>query len=382
MKIGVLLLIFTSLLLCQIFSVADDTYNLNAASGIGYYKAVYMNDTIPSTIDAGTTYPVSVTFLNNGMVSWEWGVEKFGMLYQGLQSSIEVQPVFSQIPEGTKVLFQSEYTFPLTLIPPEKPGEYNISFSMALRKGEDKYEPFPNGFTKKVYVIPKEGVSTGSLGSIIITSYPSGAVVLMGSEEKGTTPITLPDLNPASYEITISHPDYPKKWLKVKVEAGSVNRVSTNLTTSQSPDLKTEKILKFTPVGWFLENLPMILITIVIGFLAFQVAMMDTKHVPENHPIRVITRPITFFKVSPDGKGRFFGRKRGDKSGKTGEGILNTGDNTSGKGDQKSGTGKGDVARKGPGVRDRSVRREGDEANQSKIQGSEEEEFKLEPDVY
>ena len=70
----------------------------NPSSTVGYYMGEYVSDTIPSSIEAGSTYPITITYRNAGMVSWEWGVEKFGLLYQGLQSSIEVEPVFSQIP--------------------------------------------------------------------------------------------------------------------------------------------------------------------------------------------------------------------------------------------------------------------------------------------
>jgi len=226
--------IFLTLLVFMVPGVyaADDLFGMGGTSGVGYYKGDYVSDTIPSSLEAGSSYPVVISFQNNGMVSWEWGVEKFGLLYQGLQSSITVDPVFSPIPAGMKVATQEEISFPFVLTPPDKPGEYELSFSMSTRKGEDKYTPFPNGFTKKIIVIPKEGVSSGNVGSIIIQSNPTGAMVSMGSEEKGKTPLTLPDLNPAQYEITVSHPDYGRKWAQVRVEPGSVSRVTVDLTTS------------------------------------------------------------------------------------------------------------------------------------------------------
>ena len=79
---------------------ADDILSIGETSGVGYYKGDYSSDTIPSSLEAGSSYPVVISFRNNGMVSWEWGVEKFGLLYQGLQSSITVDPVFSPIPAG------------------------------------------------------------------------------------------------------------------------------------------------------------------------------------------------------------------------------------------------------------------------------------------
>jgi len=371
-------LTLTVVLLCQICCVSDPINSLNSVSGIGYYKAVYVSDTIPSSLEAGSSYPVTITFQNTGMVSWEWGVEKFGMLYQGLQSSINVDPIFSPVPAGTKILTQSEISFPLTLTPPEKPGEYDLSFSMAVRKGEGRYEPFSDSFTKRVYVMPVEGVSSGSMGSIVISSEPAGATVLMGGEEKGKTPLTLPDLNPASYEITVSHPDYTSKYVKTTVQPGSVSRVTMNLTDSEKPEVVTEKLLKYTPLGWFLDNLPLILITLVILFLAFQVVMMDTKHVPENHPVRIISRPITLFKPYSDGTGIFRRRNRSLGKGRSADpGIEGAGDSLR-PGNKKSGASQGNIIRKDRGISDRSSRRDesGDRSKKSKS-GKDEEQIKV-----
>lgn len=221
-------------------SAAENPYDAMGATGIGYYKGDYASDTIPSLLESGTSYPAVITFRNNGMISWEWGVEKYGMLYQGLQSSIAVDPVFSPIPEGIKVPAHEEISFPIILTPPDKPGEYELSFSMSTRKGEDKYAPFSNGFSKQITVIPKEGVSSGTFGSIVIHSTPSGATVQMGGEKRGPTPLTLPDLSPATYEITISHPDYSSQWTLVQVRPGSVSRVTADLTSDGKPGKRTD----------------------------------------------------------------------------------------------------------------------------------------------
>ncbi|MDD1723657.1 MAG: PEGA domain-containing protein, partial [Methanospirillum sp.] len=327
-------------------------------AGVGYYKAEYISDTIPLSLEAGSTYPVVITFRNTGMVSWEWGVEKFGLLYQGLQSSIIVDPIFSPIPQGVKVASQREISFPLTLTPPDKPGEYELSFSMSTRKGETRYEPFADSFTKTIQIIPKEGVSSGSVGSIIINSVPDGAVVRMGSEEKGKTPLTFPDLNPATYELTIKHPDFPSKWTKVQVQAGSVTRVDVNLESEEKPLVSTEHLMKYTLLGWFLDNLPILVICLVIIFLGFQVMMMDTKHVPENHPLRRMAQPILLLSPPADGKSRW--RRGGDKQGK-GDGTGKESD--SGEIQDRSGTGKtgksrGSNGKTGKIVHDRSIRRD------------------------
>jgi len=366
---SILVLVLLSLLNFSYYvSGADDPYTSGGTSGVGYYMGEYVSDTIPSSLEAGSSYPVVITFRNNGMVSWEWGVEKFGLLYQGLQSSISVDPVFSPIPEGMKVATQEVSSFPFTLTPPDKPGEYELSFSMSTRKGEDRYTPFPNGFSKKITVIPKEGVSSGSVGSIIIQSTPSGALVRMGNEDKGFTPLTLPDLNPAQYEISVSHPDYSSKWTQVMVEPGAVSRVQIDLTSQEKPSVSTEHLLKYTTLGWILDNLPLIIISAVIIFLGFQVIMMDTQRIPEQHPIRRYTRPLIMFAPSADGKNRFQ-RGVGDrgKGNQAGENESVSGKSDAGwnkKGGKTSGSGIGGQKV----IMDRSIRRGGSDSDKKPIE--------------
>lgn len=372
--------IFLTLLVFMVPGVyaADDLFGMGGTSGVGYYKGDYVSDTIPSSLEAGSSYPVVISFQNNGMVSWEWGVEKFGLLYQGLQSSITVDPVFSPIPAGMKVATQEEISFPFVLTPPDKPGEYELSFSMSTRKGEDKYTPFPNGFTKKIIVIPKEGVSSGNVGSIIIQSNPTGAMVSMGSEEKGKTPLTLPDLNPAQYEITVSHPDYGRKWAQVRVEPGSVSRVTVDLTTSEKPVVSTEQLLKFTPLGWLLDNISLIIISIIILFFGFQVIMMDTKRIPEHHPVRRYTRPLILLAPYADGKSRF---QRGLSKDGRGESTGGGADASGGAdGDRRREQGKTAGSESGTrkNVRDRKIQRDGESSERKPIETEEDESL---PDV-
>ena len=357
----------------SVTGAADDIFGTGGTSGVGYYKGDHSSDTIPSSLEAGSSYPVVISFRNNGMVSWEWGVEKFGLLYQGLQSSITVDPVFSPIPAGMKVATQEEISFPFVLTPPDKPGEYELSFSMSTRKGEDKYTPFPNGFTRKIIVIPKEGVSSGNVGSIIIHSNPSGAMVSMGTEEKGITPLTLPDLNPAQYEITISHPDYDRKWAQVQVEPGSVSRVTVDLTSTEKPTVSTEQLLKFTPLGWVLDNISLIIISIIILFFGFQVIMMDTKRIPEHHPVRKFTRPLILLAPTADGKSRF--HRGGSKDGKGGSTGGSADASGVADGDRRLEQGKTAGSETGArkNVRDRTTRRDGESSERKPIETEEDE---------
>ncbi|HWQ67169.1 MAG TPA: PEGA domain-containing protein [Methanospirillum sp.] len=269
---------------------------------VGYYKAELVNATIPEFLESGAEYPVTVTVMNNGMVSWQYGIEKFGLLYQGLQSSISVEPEFSIIPKEYEIQKGQTYTFNLKLIPPEKPGRYDLSFSMATRKGEAQYLTFPESFSRNVEVIPKDGISSGTFGSLMITSVPVGATVEIGGDPRGITPLTLSDLNPATYEITISHPEYSFKTTRVTVEAGSKSLVHLDLTTGGKAEVSTAKSERYTLLGFLLANIPLVILTVAVFFLGLQMLMMDTTRFPENHPVRRYARPFTIFPITFDGK--------------------------------------------------------------------------------
>ncbi|MFH0967333.1 MAG: PEGA domain-containing protein, partial [Methanobacteriota archaeon] len=242
------ILVVATVLFGILFSpvLADSSYG---SIEVSYYKGEHINDTIPGMLEAGKSYPVTITFRNAGMVSWDWGVEKFGLLYQGLQSSILVEPAFSRLDPGALIKSGGDITFPLILTPPEKPGNYTISFSMATMKGKD-YISFPDTFSRTVQVISEDGISSGSVGSIIIESVPSGSEVLIGGDKRGITPLTIPDLSPATYEMTLTAPEYKSKFITVKVESGSVSRISADMAMSGVPDVTTEKDERYTLLGF------------------------------------------------------------------------------------------------------------------------------------
>lgn len=290
---------------------------------VSYYKGEHVNDTIPGMLEAGKTYPVTITFRNSGMVSWGWGVEKFGLLYQGLQSSILVDPEFSAINPGNEIKSGEEITFALILTPPERPGNYTISFSMATVKGKE-YITFPETFSRSVQVISQDGISSGTVGSIVVESIPPGSEIFIGGDKRGITPLTIPDLSPATYDIRVSSPEYKAKFIQVKVEAGSVSRISVDMAMSGVPEVITEKDERYTLLGFLKANLPLLILTIAVLFFGVQMLMMDTSRFPENHPIRRFVRPITFIPVNFDGKRTNRSSMKGGKAG-IGEGTDGSG---------------------------------------------------------
>lgn len=365
------------LLFPGLFPVSADTPFTPGSIGVGYYQGTCTGDTIPDILEAGREYTVTITYMNRGLVSWQYDVEKFGLLYEGLQSSIRVDPVFSPLDPGVEIPSRGDITFLLTLQPPEKPGEYTLSFSMATRKGTE-YTTFPSSFSKTITVIPEGGISSPEYGSIIIESIPPKAEVKMGESVRGSTPLTLPDLNPATYQITITHPDHRPKWKEVTVEPGSVTRITVDLTTTGEMEVETEKVQRFTLLGWIISHLPLLIISITIVFLAFQVLMMNTRVIPENHPVRTFTRPITIFPPhSPDGSRRNRLRKGTGDRGSGAGGSFGSLVDESGKQGRNSRIREGtDTGKKAD--TNQGVRRGGDEEKTRKSdEGEKEEELRV-----
>jgi len=295
---------------------ADSPYN---SIDVAYYKGLHISDTIPALLEAGAEYPITITFRNAGMVSWGWNVEKFGLLYTGQQSSIGVTPDFFALSAQDEIKAGQDYTFAFTLIPPEKTGDYEISFSMATKKGE-AYNTFIETFKKKVKVIPQSGLSSGSVGSIIIDSIPASSEVYIGRDWTGITPFIIPDLIPASYEVSVSSPEYKTKVVLVTVEPGSTSRLTVDLTSSDMPEVVTEKAERYTLLGFLKENLPLLILTIAVLFFGFQMLMLDTTHFPETHPVRRYARPFTIVPVNFSSSHR---NKAGSRGGKAGLGGTN-----------------------------------------------------------
>lgn len=67
--------------------------------------------------------------------------------------------------------------------------------------------------------------SPGSTGTLDVTSVPSGAGVYLNNEYKGITPITIPDLTPGSYTVTMQLTGYQDFSTSATVSAGGSSSV-------------------------------------------------------------------------------------------------------------------------------------------------------------
>ena len=77
--------------------------------------------------------------------------------------------------------------------------------------------------------------SSQSSGSMEITSSPTGATVMVNDIQRGTTPLTLPDLPAGPYRVTFSREGYSVFTTPVNVEAGRISEVAATLVPLPEP---------------------------------------------------------------------------------------------------------------------------------------------------
>lgn len=72
-------------------------------------------------------------------------------------------------------------------------------------------------------------------GALEITSVPSGARVTVNNQYRGTTPLSLPDISPGTYQIGFSHTGYYEFNTPVRVESGRTSEVKATLEPLPAP---------------------------------------------------------------------------------------------------------------------------------------------------
>jgi hypothetical protein len=74
------------------------------------------------------------------------------------------------------------------------------------------------------------GKPASTTGSLTVDSRPSGASVTIDGKPSGVTPLTLNDLPPGDYQITMAMPGYRSVATTVRVVAGERARAAASLT--------------------------------------------------------------------------------------------------------------------------------------------------------
>ena len=273
------------LLLPGIVYAAED-FPIPGIGGLTMYEAVYASDTIPDVLTSESQYPATISFQNKGLAQWrENSKEKFGLLYQGGQSSVEIDPLFNFVPEGVAISNSEEATFSFLVQTPKKPGTYPISFTMAILKA-GRYEPFEQAFTKTIRIVPKSGASSAQFGAISVMSAPPLSEIYLGGEFVGRTPFIIADLTPATYRVRVIDGTYGSKEVAVQVARGSVTEVVFDLIDNEKTRITTEKIYEYTLTGRFASFAPSIeaMVGIIIFFFFLAVLWIFKREEILKHP--------------------------------------------------------------------------------------------------
>lgn len=230
----------------------------------------YVKDTIPDRLEPGRSYPVMVTFKNTGLVSWERKNHQIGMVYGGNLTEFVALPAFVDLPENTQVPPGQQISFALSLLPVAIPGQYQISFFVAYRTSQGD-QRVTEEWTKNVTIVPTDGVSSPTNGSITVDSSVRDLTVFLGEQPMGITPCIIPDLKPGSYEVNVRGVGIDRK-IQVQVEKSTLSRVFIG-NTNEEPKIELNKInivSNGTVVGYIEANIPLIIIIslFVIGCIA------------------------------------------------------------------------------------------------------------------
>lgn len=76
---------------------------------------------------------------------------------------------------------------------------------------------------------------SGKAIELTVLSSPDAASVTLSGENKGTTPLLLSELEPGSFELTVSQSGYSARSVKIKITPGYKLTASFQLTTSGEP---------------------------------------------------------------------------------------------------------------------------------------------------
>lgn len=276
----VVLILFCLLVLAPpVVAQEEDVSAYNVGFGLSYVK-----DTIPDRLIPGRSYPVMITFRNAGLVTWERKNHRIGMVYGGNLTEVVGMPSFVDIPEGSLISPGKEISFAVSVLPVGVPGEYFLPFYVAYRTAQGD-QRVTEVWTKKISIVPADGVSSPLNGSISVDSAKQELSVLLKGQSMGYTPCIIPDLKPGSYDVTVRG-DGNERTVQVQVEKSTISRVFVGNIT-QEPTINFKKIdvvSNGTLFEYFKANIPLIVIVsaIVLGCIVLMIHTVRLRREKES----------------------------------------------------------------------------------------------------
>jgi|GEM_PF-1789011 len=235
---------------------ADGMSPVSSVDDLGYHKALYVSDSVPDTLEAGMTYPVGVTMMNIGLVSWEHDVELFGLLCEGVDEALSADPSFIPLPDGSAVSSGSSYTFPFLLIPNEQ-GNHTLSFLVVLKKN-NQYIPIQEPVTREIQVLPKNGISSPEYGAIRVDVKQKGTRISLNGKYTGISPLILADITPGHYTLTLDYEGFDPVFIELDVSPLSVTEVVVDMTMNRIPEVFIQHLSSSDPF-----------VTSIVGFVEY-----------------------------------------------------------------------------------------------------------------
>jgi len=242
--------------------------------GVGYQQASCDNSNIPDVMEAGQTYPVTISFRNTGLVNWAEGREHYGLVLESGEG-FTIDPSFILIPEGMVVTSGQSHNFACIVQAPQKTGEVPVSFAMSVRSGSSTHA-FPVFYEKNIVIIPQNGISSPDLGSVHLISTPPGAAVALNGQQYGASPLIIPDISPGTYTLNVTLAGYTDRSVLVDVTAGDITSVILDLSDPYGMLVTVENTTDESILSLFLSHLHLIVITIVLVLTAIVVLNLQT----------------------------------------------------------------------------------------------------------
>lgn len=157
-------------------------------------------------------------------------------------------------------------------------------------------------------IITLSDIGDKNKSELLVISFPSGAEVVVDSNNKGTTPILIKDITASDHEIKILKDGYSEKVVKVKTIPGKRLQVSTDLgirTDLTDQDATASATLSVTPSPSAGQKV--VILDTPTGFLRVRTtASVSSAQIGTVNPgdkLDLVSEQDGWFEISlPDGK--------------------------------------------------------------------------------
>ena len=206
-------------------------------------SAQYISDTIPATMNAGQSYPVSVTMKNTGTTTWnEASMIRLGGIGDGIGDAHTFGPARIYLPKGTSVLPGAQHTFTFTMKAPATAGSYTPTYRMVWEFHQWFGTQAPQPIQVKSLVSSSNAPSAQFAASIRQGKYPLTVQFTDTSVSTGTTLYKWDVNNDGTTDYTTKNPSHTYTAAgtytvrhTVTNTYGSDTEIKTNYITVTSP---------------------------------------------------------------------------------------------------------------------------------------------------